>query len=171
MKKYLILFFLLLPFAYVYARYLMIPNHPFLVPPPGSIQSTEPADTEDPLRRAYFTNYTREQVIAHYTAQLAYLPVLRLNYPPEEAKFYIRDQTRSWYLEELVHPLRSSVFINGYIPQTAEYTIYVDGVQYAQKITLRQVPSSRPVRILVYALIPLCVGALLIEWKRILLSR
>lgn len=132
-----------------YLRYLIIPNHPFPAPPPDSITSTEPADTEVSYRRAYFTKYTRDQVIEHYKSQLAYLPTVRLNYPPEEAPRIIRDQTKSWYLEELVHPMRTSIFINGFIPQRPSDVILINGENYYQKITILYNPSSRFERLLV----------------------
>src|SRR5688572_10976337 len=98
------------------AVYLLIPNYEFPNPPVDAVQSEEPADSESPLRRAYFTNYTREEVIQHYRSQISDIPLLlRLNYPPEEAQTIIRDQTRSNYLEELAHPMRSSLYINGFI--------------------------------------------------------
>lgn len=140
---------LVVVFGLVLTRYLLIQNHPFPAPPPSAIQSDEPADTESPNRRAYFTKYTRDQVIAHYKAQLDYIPVVRLNYPPEEANRIIRDQTKSWYLEELVHPLRSSVFINGFIPQRDSDRIFINGEQYYQKITILYVDSNRYVRVVI----------------------
>ncbi len=115
----------------------------FPAPPPGSVQSMEDADTESPLRRAYFTNYTRQQVIAHYKNQFRMSKLtLELNYPPEDAMTLIRDQTRSFYLEELVHPFRESLYINGFIPQVAKDDIWYKGVHYEEKITVKYVPSS-----------------------------
>ena len=103
----------------------------------------EEADIETPLKRAYFTNYTREQVVAHYKNQFRYQSfILRLNYPPEDAQTIIRDQTRSTYLEELVHPLRESLFINGFQPRVAKDDIWYKGIHYEEKITVKYVPSS-----------------------------
>jgi len=130
--------------------YILPLNTPFPGPPPNSVQSMEEADTETSLRRAYFTNYTREQVIAHYAAQMERFPSLQLNYPPEEAKTLIRDQTRSWYLEELNHPLRQSVYINGFIAQNPQDDIWYKGVHYEQKITIRLIQSTRVARIIVW---------------------
>src|SRR5258708_6018642 len=121
----------------------------FPAPPPGSFQSVEDADIESPLRRAYFTNYTREQVIAHYKNQFRMKNItLELNYPPEDAQTLIRDQTRSYYLEELVHPFRESLYINGFIPQVAKDDIWYKGVHYEEKITIKYVPGSLGIRIL-----------------------
>lgn len=160
---------LVIAFGLVLLRYLLIQNHPFPAPPPSAIQSDEPADTEIPNRRAYFTKYTRDQVIAHYKAQLEYIPVVRLNYPPEEANRIIRDQTKSWYLEELVHPLRSSVFINGFIPQRDSDRIFINGEQYYQKITILYVESSRTMRVVV-GLVMILAALLIVRTVKLLLN-
>ena len=169
-KSTLLLIAVFVPLLSLYFRYITIPSYPFPAPPPGALQSTEPADVESPLRRAYFTQYTRDQVIAHYISQVKYLPFMRLNYPPEEAQTIIRDQTRSWYLEELTHPLRDSLYINGFIPQKAQDNIVVNGVSYASKITIKYVPSSLPVRLLVSFAILAAIYVLYIEWKKALSS-
>lgn len=122
-------------------------------------QSGEPADVETPLRRAYYTNATREEVMRHYLNEfeksfflnLSFL-TYRLNYPPEEAQTLVRDQTKSTFLEEIVHPLRESVYINGFEPLGPEYAIVVRGVPWRQKITVRYVPSSLVVRIVIVLL-------------------
>lgn len=130
--------------------YTVYPAPKFPDPPPNAVQSMEDADIEDPLRRAYFTNYTREQVVDHYKNQFRFKAItLELNYPPEDAQTLIRDQTRSRYLEELVHPLRESLYINGFIPQDAKDDIWYKGVHYEEKITIRYVQSSLPVRTVV----------------------
>lgn len=131
-----ILFFILL------LVYILPSSSEFPSPPAGAKQSSEPADTETPMRRAYFTDLSREEVINHYKSEFKSFPTIRLNYPPEEAQTIIRDQTRSSYLEELAHPLRESVYINGFVPKEQKDTILIEGVNYYQKITVRYVPSS-----------------------------
>lgn len=139
--------------------YLLLPDPDFPNPPPDALQSNEPADTETPLRRAYFTNATREEVMFHYKSQLEKsplfsipLPTYRLNYPPEEAQTLIRDQTRSTFLEEIVHPFRESLFINGFEPKEEKDTIRIAGKVWRQKVTVRLVPSSRLTRLTVVVL-------------------
>lgn len=127
--------------------YVAIPSQEFPTPPSDALQSFEPADTETPLRRAYFTHLNREEVMAHYKAQFSSLPTINLNYPPEEAQTIIRDQTRSSYLEELVHPFRESIFINGFVPKEKKDAILIEGQEYYQKITVRSVPSLMVTRI------------------------
>lgn len=145
MKKYFLYFFLLI-ISLAASWYVLKTSPPFPGPPPDSVQSMEPADTETPLRRAYFTNYTREQVVDHYLKQYDYLPTLRLNYPPEDAQTLIRDQTRSVYLEELVHPFRESIYINGFEARQAKDDIWYKGVHFNAKITIKYAPSSRATR-------------------------
>lgn len=126
--------------------YLALPISSFPPPPPGAIQSFEQADTETPLRRAYFTNLTRAEVLAHYEKYFA--NSLRLNYPPEESQTIIRDQTRSTFLEERAYPLRESIYINGFEPKMAKDVIVINGENYRQKIIIRHVPSNDSLRII-----------------------
>ena len=152
--------------------YLLLPNPSFPEPPLDALQSNEPADTEDLLRKAYFTNYTREEVMIHYKDQFEkpiifgiFLPSYRLNYPPEEANTIIRDQTRSTFLEEVVHPLRESLYVNGFKPATEKDTIIIEGKEWYQKITVRMVPSNSLIRIVIAVLTLALIVAVIKEWK------
>ena len=145
--------------------YVVLPNPEFPQPPQDSLQSKEPADTETPFRRAYFTNLTREEVVAHYKKEFNskyILPTLRLNYPPEESQTIIRDQTMSTFLEELVHPLRESLYINGFEPKSEKDTIIIEGLHWRQKIIIRYVPSIVWLRLLILGL-TIAVGLLLMR--------
>ncbi|MFZ5932924.1 MAG: hypothetical protein ACOYT7_02505 [Patescibacteria group bacterium] len=160
-------------FSLVFAFYLLLPDPEFPVPPPDALQSNEPADTETPLRRAYFTNLTREEVMSHYKSQLAKssflalpLSTYRLNYPPEEAKTIIRDQTRSTFLEEIVHPFRASVFVNGFEPKDPKDAIFIEGRAWRQKIIVRHIPSTPWVRLPILAFVLGLILVLAKEWKR-----
>lgn len=150
MKKYLALLFLL---STILLLIYVLPKSPeFPKPSSDFVQSGEPADVESSLRRAYYTNLTREEVINHYKDEFnrgfnIYTP--RLNYPPEDAPVLIRDQTKSTFLEEIVHPLRESLYINGFEPKTEEYAQYYKGIRYNQKIIVRYVPSSISIRVIV----------------------
>lgn len=159
--KRIVYFFAVLVFA-IFVVYLLLPSPRFPKQPADSVQSLEEADTESPFRRAYFTNYTRDWIVEHYQNQFMTLlgvplPTYRLNYPPEDAFQLIRDQTRSTYLEEIIHPFRESIFINGFVPTLAKDAIGYRGVRYYQKITIRYTPSSPFIRvpILAFALISL----------------
>lgn len=149
------LYLVLVVFGILFLAYLFLSSPKFPDPPPHAVQSMEDGDLESPLRRAYFTNYTREQVIAHYKNQFRYLPfILELNYPPEDAQTLIRDQARSYYLEELVHPFRESLYVNGFIATKPQDEINYKGVHYEEKITIKYVPSNLSVRV-VFALLTL----------------
>jgi len=165
--KALFVFTILLMFV-IGGRYLLIPSPPFPAPPPDALQSNEPADTETSLRRAFFTDYTRDQVIKHYEAQWQYLSIVNLNYPPEEAQSIIRDQTRSTYLEELVHPFRESLFINGFEPQTDKNEIWIEGKHFEQKIIIRYVPSPLLARVSVFILTIIATAILFWQWQFLL---
>lgn len=155
----------------VFLGYLLLPTPSFPLQPSDSVQSVENADTETSLRRAYFTNFSRKEVLEHYQRQFEHssllgipIPTYRLNYPPEDAQTLIRDQTRSTFLEEVVHPFRESFFVNGFKPSLAKDEIWYKGVHYEQKITVRYVPSSPFVRIPVAFLSLLALLFVVREW-------
>jgi hypothetical protein len=141
--------------------YVSWPTPRFPDPPPDAIQSGEEGDSEDTtVRRAYFTNFDRAQVLSYYQDQFSkstffFFPFFsfRLNYPPEEAQTIIRDQTRSTFLEEIVHPLRESLFVNGFEPKVAKDDIWYKGVHYRQKITVKYQRTTPFVRVVVVCLI------------------
>ncbi|OGM02399.1 hypothetical protein A2115_02960 [Candidatus Woesebacteria bacterium GWA1_41_8] len=144
---------ILLSLGLIFLSYLILPSPEFPERLDGALVSDEPGDNETPLRRAYFTDLTRGEVLAHYQMQFARLsllgipvPTYRLNYLPEEAQALIRDQTRSTFLEEIVHPLRESLYINGFEPKLDKDAIRIGGKKWRQKVTVRYVPSSPVVR-------------------------
>ncbi|MEJ2347764.1 MAG: hypothetical protein P8Y17_01005 [Patescibacteria group bacterium] len=158
-------------FSFIFIFYLLLPNPDFPDPPADALQSNEPGDTESDLRRAYFTNYTREEVMEHYKNQFEeplflgiFIPSYRLNYPPEEAQTIIRDQTRSTFLEEIVHPFRESVFINGFEPTAKKDAILIGDKEWLQKITVRFIPSSKLPRVLVATATLLLIVMIEREW-------
>lgn len=157
--------------------YLILPAPAFPYPPNDAVQSAEDADTETPLRRAYFTNFSREEVLKHYQDQflkssIFSIPFItyRLNYPPEESQILIRDQTRSTFLEEIVHPLRESIFVNGFKPKMAKDDIWYKGEHFSQKIIVRYVPGNLVVRLIITSLIILSILILKKEWQRAILD-
>lgn len=154
-----------------FSLYLLLPNPDFPEPPPDSVQSGEMADTETSLRRAYFTNYTREEVMVHYTEQfnksrLFNIPLLtyRLNYPPEESQTLIRDQTMTTFLEEIVHPFRETIFVNGFEPKELKDDVWYKGVDYRQKIIIRFIPSNTLARLIIGMTTLFLAGFIGKEW-------
>ncbi|OGM17876.1 hypothetical protein A2V61_02785 [Candidatus Woesebacteria bacterium RBG_19FT_COMBO_47_8] len=148
---------------------------------PDSLKSTLEGDTiQAPEVSAYFSNNYRDFVISYYQesykadTKFPFEP-LRLNYPPEFAFTAIKDQTQSTYLEEMVYPLRDSLFINGLEPVEKDGTprylgagrIEVDGQFRDTKVTLRFYPSSLGSRIAVWGGINLAVALLYLMSKRV----
>ena len=133
-------------FGVLLLGYLAQPSPGFPAQLPGSYQSGEPADVETTLRRGYYTDMTRSEVLDWYKQQFKWGE--ELNYPPEEAQTIIRDQTKSTFLEEIVHPFRESIYVNGFEPTDPQYALIVNGRQYRQKVIVRYVPSSFPARII-----------------------
>lgn len=150
--------------------YLVIPSPDFPQPLSDSLQSDEPADTETPLRRGYFTDMTRDEVMTHYYNQFSKskngvpLVTYKLNYPPEDSQTLIRDQTRSTFLEEIVHPFRESIFVNGFEPSEDKDLIRVGGKQWRQKVIVRYYPSNIISRLAIGIMTGI-VGLLVIEFS------
>lgn len=147
--------------------YLVLPSPSAPPPPPGSLISLEPADTESIYRQAYYTNLSRSEIMSYYQRQFYSYLQFDLNHPPEDAASLIRDQTRSNYLEELVHPWKESLYINGYVPTKPEDQIVRDGIPYSAKITTHIVPSTRITRLTILFLAA-CLSYILIrEYRRV----
>lgn len=169
MKKALFLIVFLVYVAGLF--YLSLPD-PKAQSLPESLRSTEPGDTwQHPEQSAYFTDWTREQVTKFYEDTFALrfkdftLPSYRLNYPPEESSLYVREHILTYYLEEINHPLRESLFVSGWNPrlspisnyrfdvEKARWEIIVDGREYQSKVTLKPYYSPVWVRFLIWTTI------------------
>jgi len=111
------------------------------------VPSSEPADKESPLRRGYYTNLTRGQLMDHYTKEFGWGE--KLNYPPEMAQTIIRDQTQATFLEEVVHPMRESIYIAGNELSKDEGEFTVDGKVFKQKVIVKYVGSNIFVRLVI----------------------
>lgn len=157
--------------------YLLLPTAKVVPPLPDSYKSIEPGDTtEIPGLFAYYTNMPRGEVVDYYRAYFSKssfldLPLLtyRLNHPPEYTREVIRDTTHSSFLEELVHPLRESLFVNGYEPgndpfnktgqKLGEYEF--NGKKYTTKITVLEKSSNPIIRLIIFAATITSLGWLL----------
>lgn len=166
-----------LPLLLIYLLGLIYLSLPSPVTPslPNSFQSDEPGDTvQHPDQPAYYTDASRDQVISHQQSQFSLkiagwtLPSYRLNYRPEDATQYVREQLLTYYLEEIVHPLRESLFVNGWNPRLSpisaslfekqydRWAMIRAGHEYQSKVTLRPYHSPFWVRYLVWtSLFPL----------------
>lgn len=152
---------------------------------PNSVKSELEGDTiQVPNVAAYFSYNYRDFVIPYYNyfyfknTQLPFVPI-RLNYPPEFAYTAIKDQTHSTYLEELVYPLRDSIFINGFEPFYQEgqpkfegaSKIGIHGIDYDTKVTLRYYSSPLWVKIIVWIGINISVIGLFFISKKAIFEK
>lgn len=152
-------------FLCVFLVYLLLPTPNEPPPPPDSLRSTEPGDTvEIPGLFAYYTNLSRGEIIDFYQGHYSRssflnipLPGFKLNHPPEYAYEAIRDTIHSSYLEEIVHPMRESFYINGYEPAndpfaTTDQTgkvFKVEGQEFTGKVIVIHKGSNPFLRIIV----------------------
>lgn len=133
-------------------------------PLPDSSKSQLEGDTiQIPNVAGYFSDNYREFVVPFYLKNYQNLsklpfPPLKLNRPPEYSWIAIKKHTDSTYLEELVYPLRNSLYVNGFEPFYSDgsprfwgsTTFEVDGHSWHTKATLRFYPSSAVARIIVW---------------------
>lgn len=152
---------------------------------PNSDKSTLEGDTiQIPNVSAYFSDNFRDFVVPFYSRDFQKLsnlpfPPLRLNHPPEFSWNVIKRHTDSTYLEELVYPLRDSIYVNGLEPFYEDgqpkfwgaTKFEVDGRSYFTKTTLRFYPSNIPVRILVWLGITISTLLLYQLGRRIILPK
>lgn len=167
--------------------YLFMP-HPHLPVVPGGALSDEPGDTwQNPQQKAYYTDLRRgdlmDELERQYSSNLGIFSFFsfRLNYPPEEAQILVRDQLKSYYLEEVVHPFRESLFINGWEPDKAPVlktesdrlsnVMTFQGKNYLNKITLKPNQSSLKHRLIVWTLIFPLIFLVLKNFKHSLFDR
>ncbi len=153
---------------------------------PDSVKSTLEGDVSQvPNVKAYFSFSYRDFVTKLYSQSLqktTWFPFspIKLNYPPEYAFIFIKDQTQSTYLEEYVYPLRESLFVNGMEPfyekdHAARYagaTPFVqDKKNYDTKTTLRFYPSTLISRLIIWLGINLSLIGIWKVGKRIVYAR
>jgi len=186
-KMRLVFFFLFGIFFFSSFVYLVLPVSN--VPPlPNSQKSEEPGDTvQVPRVSAYYTNLKRAEVTDFYKKYFSKssflglpLPVITLNHPPEYGRIVIRDQILSSYLEEYVHPLRDSLYVNGWEPDVYfkdnpgarnQFQNLVGETRYFSKVTLRPFYSSIVARIGIFITIFILFFLFYILFRRIVSSR
>ena len=152
---------------------------------PDSDKSKLEGDTiQIPNVSAYFSDNFREFVVPFYSNNYQSLsnlpfPPLRLNHPPEFSWNVIKKHTDSTYLEELVYPLRDSIYVNGFEPFYEDgqpkfwgaTKFEVDGRSWFTKTTLRFYPSNIPARIFVWFGITISIILLYQLGRKILLQK
>ncbi len=165
MKKLILALALILYVAGIYYLTRPVPSLPSL---DQAVRSNENGDTiQHPDQSAYYTDRDlRPDILGELQrkfnlSSLGFLSY-RLNYRPEEVGELVRDQLRSYYLEEVVHPLRESLFVNVWEPTKSPFVVpkdqasqrmYFQKVYYPVKVTLRPVYSSLWARVLVWTLV------------------
>lgn len=152
---------------------------------PNSQKSRLEGDTiQIPNVSAYFSDNYRDFIIPLYSKNyqsktwFPFFP-LRLNHPPEFSWTAIKKHTDSTYLEELVYPLRDSLYINGYEPFYSDgkpkfwgsTKFDVDGNLWETKTTLRFYPSITWVRFFVWFGISLSTFLLFVMSKKIIFNK
>jgi hypothetical protein len=133
-------------------------------------RSDEPGDTwQHPDQKGYYTNLTRAEVLEQIQSKFSLkifgitIPSYRLNYRPEEAFSLVRDQLKSYYLEEIIYPFRESIFVNGWEPtHSPQYAkillnenpdISFRGVPFLSKVTLKPTNSNVIARVAIWTLL------------------
>lgn len=152
-------------------------------PLPSSDKSDLPGDTVQVSNVAgYFSDNYRDFVIPFFWSDYqkkTFLPFgpIRLNHPPEYSWKVIKKHTDNTYLEELIYPLRDSLYIAGFEqfypdgqPKFWGSTkLDFAGESWYTKATLRFFPSSVVTRILVWLGITVSVYFLFRLGKKILI--
>ncbi|MGI5826797.1 MAG: hypothetical protein ACOX50_05300 [Patescibacteria group bacterium] len=165
--------------------YLLLPAPKDFPALPGSVKSTEPGDTVQIANvSAYYTDMPREQAVKFYYDYFSRspflnipLPTYKLNHPPERIREVLRATQQSSFCEEIVHPLRESVFVNGFEWNNDPFTkpservkniLIVNGKTYQFKITLYYQESRVWQRLLIYYLTLAAAYLLVISFKKLL---
>ncbi len=129
----------------------------------------------------YFSDNYRGFVVPFYSNNYQSLsrlpfPPMRLNHPPEYSWQVIKKHTDSTYLEELVYPLKGSIYVNGFEPFYPDGTqkfwgsikFDVDHHDWFTKTTIRFYPSLAVARLIVWAMIISAIYLLSKLGKRII---
>lgn len=165
--------------------YLLLPPPAELPPLPESLRSDEPGDTVQIKGvSAYYTDLSRKEVVDFYSQTFSKssffnIPLIsyRINHPPEKIREVLRTTQFSTYVEEVVHPLRGSLFINGYEWNNDPFTlpeqrnkniIIVNGKTYRFKITLYLQYSSAWPRVLIWSGINIAMYLIFVSFQKIL---
>ncbi len=165
--------------------YLCLPTPKNFPAIPGSVKSIEPGDTIQMANvSAYYTDMSRKDVVNFYKNYFSHSPFLgiplityKLNHPPERIREVLRDTQQSTFVEEIVHPLKDSVFINGFEWNNDPFTppesrianiLIVNGKTYQFKITLYYQESHLWQRLIIFYLCIVFVYLLLRSFEQII---
>lgn len=153
-------------------------------PLPSSDKSTLAGDNIEqvPNVAGYFSDNFREFVVPFYSKVYQSLsrlpfPPLRLNRPPEYSWTVIKKHTDSTYIEELVYPLRDSLYVNGFEPFYKDGSpkfwgstkFDASGQSFYTKTTIRYYPSKTISKIIVWLGVIISISLLFKLGKKILI--
>lgn len=161
MKKIFIIFSALLLLYMLWPQPASIEDFQAL---PNSEKSTLSGDTwQIPNISGFFSNNYRDFAVSFYSKTFQgsshfFFPPIRINYPPEFAYTAVKQYTESTYLEELVYPLKDSLYVNGFEPfyQDGKPKFWGStkfaptGKPWYTKVTVRFYPSSIWIRFLIW---------------------
>lgn len=134
---------------------------------PNSYKSQLEGDTiQIPNVAGYFSNNYRDFIVSFYLKNYQinshlFFPPLKINHAPEYSWIAIKRHTDSTYLEELIFPLRDSLYVNGMEPFNPDKSpkywgsrpFEEGGGVWETKTTLRFYPSPLWSKFIVWALI------------------
>lgn len=186
--KKIITILLLLPPYLIISFYLLLPSPPPLPPLPDSLKSVEPGDTvQIPGVSAYYSDHDRQTIISFYEQSFKKsafmgipLPTFRINHPPEKSKQVYVDTMRSYYLEEIVHPFKESLYVNGFEWESDVFTrpdkriknkLMVGDQIFKSKVTLMRKENNPAMVWFLFNLILLFTYLLLKNYYQILFVR
>lgn len=164
--------------------YLLLPSPRDFPPLPNSIKSVEPGDTIQIANvSACYTDTPRKEVVEfyqHYFSRSTFLGIplitYKLNHPPERIREILRATQTSTYVEEIVHPLRESLFVSGFEWNNDPFTppdrrikniLIVNDKTYQFKVTLFYQESGIWPRLLIYYLILIAIYWLILVYKNL----
>lgn len=133
----------------------------------NSIKAEESGDQVVPIGvTSFYTDFGRKEVVKFYaeTFSRSYflnLPLLtyQLTHPLERAKELLGEKQKATYVEEIIHPLKASLFISGYewendpfVPkiEMERNKIIVEGKVFKAKVTLYYQEAPVVVRLFVF---------------------
>lgn len=180
MKNKIPVFIILVVINILSILYIISPT-PKVPDLPNSIKSDLPGDTTQISNvSAYYTNMSRDEVMNFYYNNFNAPFRIRLNHPPEKAKNIIVDTIQSYYLEELVLPLKESLYINGFEWANDVFTkpekrvmnkLIYNGVEYKTKVTVRNFTSTIPQRLFTLFFTEAVLIITILTFKSFLISK
>ena len=166
--------FLLAVGWFLFFFYLLLPEPQVFSFPAGSFYSQEKKIKNCSFSFFFYTDLNRQEVVRFYRQNFSSSPFFRLplftyrlSHPPEKVKEILGEKEKASYVEEVVHPLKSSLFILGYewekdpfVPQKkrVKNKIVIKGRTFKSKVTLCYRSSFRWERVFVF------LGASFLAW-------